>query len=189
MKLLFGSKKLQLLSACLPVVIAMGCGSASTNSTNTASTAKNTTASTASGDNVAVVKALYKAYNERDTANIGSLYANNYVEYGDGTYPAKTYPAPDSLVIEFKEQLKIVPDAHTGNEEYFTGDSDKVIVVSTNTGTWTGAAVKGQKATGKSFKYDDADIYTLKDGKITAHKNIYPSKAIGAQVGFIYANR
>lgn len=183
-------KQFRLLAAAVPIALAIGCGSAPQDKANTGadSTTKATTTATGSND-IAVLKALFKAYNEKDTAHIASFYADNYVEYGDGSHPPKTYPTPDSIVIEFKEELKIIPDFKSGNEEYFSGDSGKIMVVDLNTGTWSGAAVKGQKATGKTFKYYDADIFTLKDGKITSHKNIYPAKAVGEQVGFKYTDK
>ncbi len=183
-------KQFRLLVACMPIALAIGCSTASQDNNNTsADSTANTSATVPSDDNVAVIKSLFKAYNDKDTNHIASFYANNYVEYGDGTRPPKTYPTPDSLAIEFKEQLQIVPDYKTSNEAYFIGDSGKILVTEANAGTWNGTAVKGQKATGKSFKYNDADIFTVKDSKITSHKNIYPSKAVGEQVGFKYTDK
>ena len=62
-------------------------------------------------------------------------------------------------------------------------DGDKVMVY----GDWSGTFKNdfmGMKATGKSFKVKDVDIFTLNDeGKITSHRNVLPWSAIMEQVG------
>ena len=62
-------------------------------------------------------------------------------------------------------------------------DGDKVIVY----GEWSGTFKNdymGMKATNKSFKINDVDIFTFNDdGKITSHRSIMPYSVSMQQVG------
>lgn len=144
------------------------------------------TSSTSPKDRIAVVKAYYETlFHKHDTAALADVYANGYTEYNTGESPAKTYATPDSLIIGVKRLLHLTPDITTSNESYFAGDSGKVVVIATFTGKWTGDIPGEQKATGKAYKFNDADIYTVNaDGKLTSHKSIYPDIAFFDQIGY-----
>lgn len=137
-------------------------------------------------DNIAILKSFYEKTAEKmDTVAYAGFFANNFTEYGDGTKPPYVFSNPDSLTYYYKRSYELIPDLKVTDVEYFIGDSGKVVVVSTGSGIWTGIDLSGQKATGKSFKYTDAEIYTLDaNGKITSHRNIYPSASVAEQVGF-----
>lgn len=167
--------------------LTFGCQNTSLSKTGDASNADSSKMVSTTVGKISILKSFYKETQEKmDTMDYGGFFANGYTEYGDGTMPPKVYATPDSLVIGYKQLCKIVPNNVAFDEEYFSGDSGKILVLATFTGTWNGIEVNGQKATNKSYKYKDADIWTLDaNGKITSHRNVYPASAIYEQVGFI----
>lgn len=102
------------------------------------------------------------------------------VDYGDGSMPA--VKGIDSVKAGMKGFLAAFPD-YKGDNLEAVADGDKVMVY----GDWSGTFKNdfmGMKATGKSFKVKDVDIFTLNDeGKITSHRNVLPWSAIMEQVG------
>jgi outer membrane murein-binding lipoprotein Lpp len=109
------------------------------------------------------------AFNKGDIDAAYKDYAADFVEYGDGT--SKPRKNIDSLKIDNKAFLVAFPDAK-GEKLHAVAEGDTVMI----TGVWTGTFKKDyrkMKATGKSFKSPDVDIFTFnKDGKITSHSNI-----------------
>ena len=134
--------------------------------------------------NIAIVKKMNEAYVKNDIPNIFKNYAESFTEYGDGSFEPEVYKGTDSLVIYQKEWATAFPDFKIENDKYYAGE-DGVVVTSDWSGTWKGN-FKGQKPTGKSFKFKDAEIYTIKDGKITSHRSIMPIRPIAESTGFIW---
>ena len=136
-----------------------------------------------------------KADRNRETALRGSQAVNAHdvnamlkdvttdaVDYGDGS--GKPTKGVDSVKAGITAWLDAFPDVKGENLEAFSNaDGSKVIVL----GKWTGTFKKdlmGMKATGKSFKYWDGDIFTFNDaGKITAHQSIQSPVTLITQVG------
>jgi predicted ester cyclase len=104
------------------------------------------------------------------------------VDYGDGSMkPVKNIDTVKTMISAW---LKAFPDAKGENLESFTNaDGSKVIVV----GEWSGTFkndLMGIKATGKSYKYWDGDIFTFNDeGKIIAHRSLQSNMTMMNQVG------
>ncbi|WP_052110522.1 ester cyclase [Flavobacterium rivuli] len=140
--------------------------------------------STTADKNIATVKKMNKAYVKNDIPNIFKNHAESFTEYGDGSFEPEEFKGTDSLIVYQKEWATAFPDFKIENDKYYS-DGNDVVVVSDWSGTWKGD-FKGQKPTGKSFKFKDAEIYTLKDGKITSHRSIMPIKPIAESTGFVW---
>jgi predicted ester cyclase len=62
-------------------------------------------------------------------------------------------------------------------------DGDLVMVYGTWQGTWKGD-IMGMKATGKSFKANDVDIFKFNDsGKIVEHRGVQSMNELARQLG------
>ena len=73
------------------------------------------------------------------------------------------------------------PDNKGSDLKYFA-DGDHVVVLGEYSGTFKKDFNK-MKATNKSFKYNDADVFTLTDnGKISSHRYIQPDATLFSQV-------
>ena len=70
-----------------------------------------------------------------------------------------------------------------GTDFITVADGDYVIVYGTWSGTWK-KDFMGMKATGKSFKVQDADIYKFnEEGKVTEHRGIQSHEVLAKQIG------
>lgn len=134
--------------------------------------------------NIAIVKESTEASLKNDSKAIYKNYADSYTEYGDGSGAPQVYKDKDSLAAGQKMMMAAFPDYKVENAKYYA-DGDEVIVIADWGGTWKNDLM-GQKATGKAFKFKDAEIYTVKDGKITSHRTIAQMKPIAESVGFVW---
>ncbi len=102
------------------------------------------------------------------------------VDYGDGTGPV--FKHTDSLKLFMKALIASFPD-YKGDDFMAAADGDYVYVF----GEWSGTFKNdymGMKATGKSFKAKDVDIFKFNDnGQIVEHKSVQQWSSILAQVG------
>ena len=102
------------------------------------------------------------------------------VDYGDGSMPA--IKNKDTIVAGIKSFIAAFPD-YKGDNLEAVADGDKVLVY----GDWSGTFKNdfmGMKATGKSFKVKDVDIFTFNDkGEIVEHRSIVPWVHIMSQAG------
>lgn len=106
--------------------------------------------------------------------------ASNATDYGDGTM--KPMSNLDSLKMGIKGWLTAFPDVKGENLKAIA-DGDWVVVWGDWSGTWKGDYM-GQKATGKSYKVKDVDIFKFNDeGKITEHHNVQSWVTIASQIG------
>jgi predicted ester cyclase len=129
--------------------------------------------------NKRIVKEAVAAFNDHNVDKFVSYMTPNVVDYGDGSGDADK--SSDSLAAHLRQMLNAFPDFKGENLRYFA-DDDQVVVV----GNWSGTFKKDigkRKATGKSFKIHDADIFTLNnEGKITEHRYVQPSETIWKQL-------
>lgn len=176
-------KKVQLLAfaACLSFA---ACNNDSSNVGS--STDKDTTKSTTMTQedkeerNKKVVMESIDAMNAHNPDNVLKDVTADAVDYGDGSMPpAKSV---DTVKNGMKTFLAAFPD-YKGSDLVAVADGDRVMVY----GEWTGTFKNdymGMKATNKSFKVKDVDIFTLNDdGKITSHRNVLPWSVSLMQVG------
>lgn len=137
--------------------------------------------------NITIIKEMNKAYIKNDIPNIYKNYAESFTEYSDSNHEPEVYKGTDTLAIYQKEWATAFPDFKVENDKYFANDNE-VVVVADWSGTWKGE-FKGQKPTGKAFKFKDAEIYTLKDGKINSHRSIMPIRPIAESTGFVWPEK
>ena len=104
------------------------------------------------------------------------------VDYGDGSMPPMK--GIDTIRAAIKGWMSAFPDVKGENVEAFSNaDGSKVIVV----GVWSATFKNdfmGMKATNKSYKIWDGDLFTFNDeGKITSHRSIQSGMTPMMQVG------
>ncbi|MGZ5135505.1 MAG: ester cyclase [Flavitalea sp.] len=106
--------------------------------------------------------------------------ATETLDYGDGSMPA--IKNKDSIIAGIKGFIAAFPD-YKGENLVAVADDDKVLVY----GDWSGTFKNdfmGMKATGKSFKVKDVDIFTFNDkGEIVEHRSIVAWTYIMSQAG------
>jgi predicted ester cyclase len=119
------------------------------------------------------------AFNAHNAEGVLKNCAPNFMEYMDGSIPPQKL---DSAKIGLAGYLNAFPDVKGENMTYIS-DGDKVVVVTDWTQTFKNDMM-GMKATGKTVKYRDVDIFTFdNDGKVMSHRSIYPMGAILAMAG------
>jgi len=106
--------------------------------------------------------------------------AADIIDYGDGSGPA--IKNKDSILAGIKGFVGAFPD-YKGDNFEAVSDGDRVFVY----GDWSGTFKNdfmGMKATGKSFKVKDVDMFKFNDkGEIIEHRAIMPWSVIMNQVG------
>lgn len=119
--------------------------------------------------NKKVVMASMESFNKNDFDGVLKEAAPSFMDYADGSVPPMSNI--DSLKGFFKMIKDAVPD-YKGENIMYLADGDHVAVIADWTGTFKNDLM-GMKATGKTFKFKDVDIFTLNDdGKITEHRSI-----------------
>jgi len=130
-------------------------------------------------NNKQTTMAMFEAFNKHDVDASFKGCASDFMDYGDGSGKPM---GGDSIKAFFKDWLKAFPDYKADNIKYVS-DCEWVMVWADWSGTWKGDFMK-QKATGKSFKMPDVDIFRFNDeGKIIEHHNIQPFATIFQQIG------
>jgi predicted ester cyclase len=124
--------------------------------------------------------ASIEGVNSHDANAVLKDAAPDAVDYGDGSMaPTKSL---DSVRSGLTAWLKAFPDVK-GENLKAVADGDWVVVWGDWSGTWK-TDFMGQKATGKSYKLKDADIFKFNDdGKIAEHHTIQSNMAMAMQVG------
>ena len=129
--------------------------------------------------NKKIVKDAMDALNDHNVDKMVALMSYSAVDYGDGT--GKSNKGADSIKATMKSMMGAFPDFKATDLKYFA-DGDQVVVLGEYTGTFKNDMGK-YKATGKQFKFPDADIFTLNDeGKITSHRYIQPDATMFSQI-------
>lgn len=128
-------------------------------------------------------KTALASVNAITTRNVDEILkdvAADAVDYGDGSMPPMK--GLDSIKPGLKAYMDAFPD-YKGDNLQAVADGDWVYV----SGDWTGTFKNdfmGIKATGKSFKIKDVDIFKFNDaGKMTEHRATVPMSVIMEQVG------
>ena len=121
-----------------------------------------------------------KAINAGKVDEMAKYFAPDMVDYGDGTMPAAK--SSDSVKALMHMFVSTFPDMNI-DPIVTAADGDYVIVYSHWSGTFKNDMM-GIKATGKSFKTKDADIFKFNDeGKITEHHNVQSWLPVAMQIG------
>jgi len=127
-----------------------------------------------------VVLALVEGFNAQDIQRAFKDYSNDAVDYLDGSgAPLKGRDTVVKSYVEFFNAFTHIK----GENVHIAADGDWVMSWVTWSGTWSKALGK-QKATGKSFKVQDVDVFKFdENGKIVEHHSIQPFSTIAHQVG------
>lgn len=130
--------------------------------------------------NKKIIKDAMSALNDHNVDKMVSMMASDAVDYGDGS--GRTIKGLDSIRANMTAMMNSFPDFKADDLRYFA-DGDHVVVIGEYSGTFKNDMGK-MKATGKSFKFPDADIFTLNnEGKITSHRYIQPDATFFSQIG------
>jgi predicted SnoaL-like aldol condensation-catalyzing enzyme len=130
--------------------------------------------------NKKVVMTSYEAMNSHNVAEALKDCAPDCVDYGDGSMPP--VKGKDSIMKMINEWSNAFPDAKGSNLKY-VADGDWVMVWGDQSGTWKNDFM-GMKATNKSYKMKDVDIFKLNDsGQIVEHHNVQSPNTLMMQVG------
>ena len=124
--------------------------------------------------------ASMQAFNNHNATDILKDATTDVTDYGDGS--GHVMKGKDSIRASIEMFFKSFPDAKGDNLMAFA-EGNQVVVL----GDWSGTFKNdfmGVKATGKSYKYKDADIFTFNDaGQLTEHRSIQPGQTMWTQVG------
>jgi len=177
-KIIFLLLAIGALSAC------NNSGSSSEEKKDTTSGAMSTTSSNESKAerNRQTALAGVRAVNAHDADAMLKDVTKDAIDYGDGS--DKPVKGIDTIKAGIASWLKAFPDVKGENLMALSdADGSHVIVV----GEWSGTFKNdfmGIKATGKSFKYWDGDLFTFNDeGKMTDHRLIQSFMTLMSQVG------
>ena len=130
--------------------------------------------------NKRVVMASMEAMMAQNVDQAFKDVAPDVVDYNDGSMPAMK--GKDSIMNMIKGWMKAFPD-NKGTDLKYVADGDWVMVW----GEWTGTFKNdfmGAKATNKTYKLKDVDIFKLNDaGQIVEHHNVQSPNTMMQQVG------
>jgi predicted SnoaL-like aldol condensation-catalyzing enzyme len=130
--------------------------------------------------NKKVVRASMEAMMSKNVDEAFKDVAPDVVDYNDGSMPAMK--GKDSIMNMIKSWMNAFPD-NKGNDLKYVAEGDWVMVW----GEWSGTFKNdfmGTKATNKSYKMKDVDIFKLNDaGQIIEHHNVQSPNTMMRQVG------
>jgi predicted SnoaL-like aldol condensation-catalyzing enzyme len=130
--------------------------------------------------NKKVVMASMEAMIAKNVDEAFKDVAPDVVDYNDGSMPAMK--GKDSIMNMIKSWTNAFPD-NKGTDLKYVADGDWVMVW----GEWSGTFKNdfmGTKATNKSYKMKDVDIFKLNDaGQIIEHHNVQSPNTMMRQVG------
>jgi predicted ester cyclase len=175
-------KKAFLLLAVLTGIMVACTDNANETAAGDQNTGDTTTAATENKQerNKKIIMASMDGVSARNVDQMLQDAAPDCVDYGDGSMPA--VKGRDSIKPMIQSWLNAFPDVRSENLKY-VADGDWVMVW----GDWSGTFKNdfmGMKATGKSFKLKDVDIFKLNDeGKIVEHHNVQSPNTMMAQIG------
>ncbi|HEY1112388.1 MAG TPA: ester cyclase [Chitinophagaceae bacterium] len=124
--------------------------------------------------------ASLRAFEQGNAEEVLKNVATDAVEYGDGSMPE--VKGRDSIMSGMKAWFAATSDRKAEVLQAFA-DGDYVAVYGEFSGKWTGDYM-GMKATGKSFKVKDVDIFKFNDeGKIVEHRSVQSPAVMANQIG------
>lgn len=128
-------------------------------------------------------KIMMASYDAMAAHNVNDMLKDcsaDCVDYGDGSMPP--VKGKDSIIKMINGWMNAFPD-NKGSDLKFVADGDWVMVW----GEWSGTFKNdfmGMKATNKSYKMKDVDIFKLNDaGQVVEHHNVQSPNTMMMQVG------
>ncbi len=175
-------KKIFILAITASLLYACNDSADSTSSTDSSSMNSSTMNDDESKEerNKQTALASVKAFSNKDVEAALKDVDNDAMEYGEGSMePVK---GRDSVTKWMTAWTAAIPDLK-GENLMAAADGDHVMVYGEWSGTWKNDFM-GMKATGKSFKVKDVDIFKFNDaGKIIEHRNIQSHENMDKQLG------
>jgi predicted ester cyclase len=130
--------------------------------------------------NKKIVMASLEGIKAQDVNIVLKDAAADITDFADGSMPVTK--GLDSVRAGITSWFAAFPDVKIEDFK-IVADGDWVMVWGNWSGTWKGDFM-GQKATGKSYKAKDVDIFKLNDeGKITEHHFVQSPMTVGMQIG------
>jgi predicted ester cyclase len=124
--------------------------------------------------------ASVRGFSTGDVDVILKDWHSGVVDYGDGSMPP--IKGLDSAKTGLRTWIGGIKDFNV-SDLVAVADGDLVMVYGTWRGTWKGD-IMGMKATGKSFKANDVDIFKFNDsGKIVEHRGVQSMNELARQLG------
>jgi predicted ester cyclase len=146
-------------------------------------TADSTNAGSAESKTERNKKIMMASFDAMASHNVNDMLKDcsaDCVDYGDGSMPP--VKGKDSIMKMINMWMNAFPD-NKGNDLKYVADGDWVMVW----GEWSGTFKNdfmGMKATNKSYKMKDVDIFKLNDaGQVVEHHNVQSPNTMMAQVG------
>lgn len=136
-------------------------------------------------DNTAVVRSLFEAFNDGDLDRAAGLVSDDFelVDVATGL----TFQGPEGCRAWLQTFLTALPDARTEIVNVFA-EADRVATEHVGRGTQTGPLVTPGgtiPATGRNVELRIAEIYELRDGKITRLYAYYDGATLMRQLGLL----
>jgi predicted ester cyclase len=176
-------KSISLITFALLSLVA--CNDAGTGNTATASGDSVNNAASNSEEakeerNKQTALASVKGFTTGDVEVILKDWDRDVVDYGDGSMPP--IKGLDSAKAGLRMWLGGMKDFNV-SDLTAVADGNMVMVYGTWRGTWN-SDIMGMKATGKSFKANDVDIFKFNDaGKIVEHRGVQSMNELARQIG------
>jgi ketosteroid isomerase-like protein len=131
--------------------------------------------------NEAIVRSAFDAINRHDLPALRRVLHPEIVEE---FAPVGVYRGPDAVAGYFRSLFEAVPDFHIVPLTVACED-DKVLVHWRGTGTFTGAAFQGVRATGSRLDLLGFDCMTFEDGLLRGNVVVYDGATFARQVGML----
>ena len=173
-------KKVFLLLAVATVILA-GCESNANKTEGTENKMSDSTSAESKTErNKKIIMASFDAMASHNVADMLKDCTADCVDYGDGSMPS--VKGKDSIMKMLSQWMNAFPDNKGDNLKY-VADGDWVMVW----GEWSGTFKNdfmGMKATNKSYKMKDVDIFKLNDaGQVVEHHNVQSPNTMMMQIG------
>jgi steroid delta-isomerase-like uncharacterized protein len=132
---------------------------------------------TMSDTNKAAARQYFESVNNRDTASLGTIVAD------DVRYHGMQVSGLDQLVSKVGEIVHAIPDFNVTIEDLIA-EGDRVVARTKERGTQENE-FEGMPATGRSFEVDEVNIFRFENGKIAEVWQISDQLGFLSQLGLL----
>lgn len=134
-------------------------------------------------DNSSNKDVVSRFYNDvfigHDMGRLGEYMRDDYIQHNQDCPQGKA-----GFVKFFDVIFAAVPDFKYTLKQ-MVAEGDIVMAYSTTSGTHTGGAWLGKKATGSPLRFDVIDVFRLEDGKIAEHWDVADTFTFFSQLGVV----
>ena len=130
--------------------------------------------------NKKIVELFYNAvFIRHELGGLDEVMRDDYIQHNPDVKQGKA-----GFVEFFEETFRAIPDFKYTLKK-MVAEGDIVMAYSTTSGTHTGGAWLGKKATGNKLNINVVDIFRVQDGKIAEHWDVADTFNLFKQVGII----